>query len=236
MKTDIQVFAGYPEMSQAAARFMYAELGKKTGAVLCAASGNSPRLAYDLLAQHYLAKEEKAAFKLLSLDEWVGLPADHPACGAYQLTNQLIRPLDLTGYFLFDGQFSDEKKEIARGRSYLEENGPIDLCVLGIGVNGHLGFNEPDSYVRPTIHKIALAETSKSHNMITGSGFTPEYGITLGVGDILQSRKILLLVNGTAKRGIMDRFFTRQVTTQLPASFLWLHRDLTIFGDQEAIN
>ncbi len=235
MKTDIQIFAGYEEISRAAARFMYDELGKKPGSVLCAASGNSPRLAYDLLAQTYLNKGEKAGFKLLSLDEWVGLPADHPACGAYQLTHQLIRPLELTAYFLFDGQFADEKMEIERGNSYLKENGGIDLCVLGIGVNGHLGFNEPDNYVRPTVHKIALAETSKSHNMMTGSGFNPEYGITLGVGDILQSRKILLVVNGPSKRPVMDRFFTRQVTTALPASFLWLHGDLTIFGDREAI-
>lgn len=230
-----QIFDDHEQMSMAAANFMFQCVLDNPGMLLCAASGNSPAQAYGYLAGRIAGSKWRSPIKVMTLDEWVGLPQESRFSSALQINNQLIGPLDLKDCFLFRGDYKQEAEEIGRAEAYLRSHGPVELCVLGIGTNGHLGFNEPGGDLQAGIHTIRLTEESRGHTMVAEASFKPEYGITLGVRDILQSKKILLLVSGAHKRAIMERFMTGRISTHLPASFLWLHPNVTCMCDKAAM-
>lgn len=232
---NLKVFDDYEEMSLAASSFIYQTVIDKPNLLLCPASGNSPRSAYNHLVKKMISAQLNHAVKVISLDEWVGLAAHNQFSGAYQLKSQLIDSLDVKSYFLFNGDNPNEKEEIHKANNYLHENGPVDLCILGIGTNGHLGFNEPGEYLHPTSHRIRLTEASCGHQMVADSSYRPEYGITLGMKDILLSKKILLLVNGEHKKPVMKDFLSRKITSRLPASLLWLHPEVTCLCSKDAV-
>ncbi|MBL7793571.1 MAG: 6-phosphogluconolactonase [Saprospiraceae bacterium] len=226
-----QIAEDYEEVSRLAASYICASILSKSNFLLCTASGNTPRKAYDLVAEQMAGK----SFRLLALDEWAGLSPDNPYSSAFQLNRQLVEPLDLRDHFLFNGKNENPQNEIDKVQQYLSENGPIDLCVLGIGTNGHLGFNEPRAFLEPVAHLSKLSDTSRSHSMIAAADYIPEHGLTLGIGDILRSKKILLVANGSHKRDVLSQLLSRHITPQLPASFLWLHHDVTCICDKAAL-
>ena len=135
----------------------------------------------------------------------------------------------------FRGDAKDPHEEALRIGSWLRRNGPIDVCVLGLGVNGHLAFNEPAAFLQPGAHVAKLAKESLGHSMLNQSRGKPSCGLTLGIGDLLQSRKILLLVSGPSKFEPLRRFRERQVSSEFPASFLWLHSNVQLMCDQAAV-
>jgi len=209
------------ELNEKAADMIISELNKKPQNLFCTATGNSPTGIYKLLAERKGAINTKG-LSLLKLDEWYGLPMDHPASCEYYLQKHLIEPLGAASVTSFDSQ-ADPEAECKRINDYLAKNGPIDICVLGLGQNGHLGFNEPADFLHPHAHLATLSETSLTHPMIKGSGVDMKYGLTLGLADILQSRKIILPVFGRNKNEIMQQLMEEKVSTYLPASLLWLH-------------
>ena len=119
-------------------------------------------------------------------------------------------------------------------RPALEAAGPIDLCLLGLGLNGHLALNEPAESFDPFCHVATLAERSRTHPMLAETADPVRHGLTLGLGDILRARRILLMVSGAAKREPLARLAARRVTPVLPASFLWLHGDAVCLCDEDA--
>ena len=108
--------------------------------------------------------------------------------------------------------------------------------MLGLGANGHLGFNEPAETLRPGPHVAELSESSLGHAMVQGHAANIRYGLTLGMADILRARCIILLVNGRHKHRPMQRLFATDISTCFPASFLYLHPDVTCFCDREAMS
>ena len=109
------------------------------------------------------------------------------------------------------------------------------MCVLGLGSNGHLGFNEPADALHPHAHVAQLSPESLAHPMVRGTSTPLTYGLTLGMADILHSKQVLLLVSGRHKRDVLRRLLDdRTVSTRFPASFLWLHQDVTCFCDADA--
>ena len=121
-----------------------------------------------------------------------------------------------------------------RVEAALAAAGPIDLCILGLGRNGHLALNEPAASFDPFCHVATLAEQSRTHPMLAGTAAPVRQGLTLGLGDILRARRILLLVSGAAKQEPLARLADRRVTPALPASFLWLHGDAICLCDEDA--
>jgi galactosamine-6-phosphate isomerase len=117
---------------------------------------------------------------------------------------------------------------------WLAKNGPIDICILGLGLNGHIAMNEPGNELVPHAHVSKLTAQSQKHSMLATLKSKPRLGLTLGMADILSSRKILLLVSGPAKTAILKRTLKLQVATHLPASFLHLHADVTVLCDRAA--
>jgi len=230
----IHVSPHYGDMSLAAADFLYREILAKPNLLLCPASGNSPRQTYDTLTG-LLQPGQGRRLKVIALDEWEGIAPNDPSSGAYQIKSQLIGPIGVQDYFLFRGDQADPAAEMQRAEQYLRQNGPIDLCVLGIGTNGHLGLNEPAETLSGPVHRSRLAASTQMHQMVAGTAHKPEYGITLGMRDIMLSKKIVLIVNGAHKSAVMAEFLTGKISTRLPASFLWLHPDVTCFCDQAAV-
>jgi galactosamine-6-phosphate isomerase len=227
----------YDAMSRRAAELIVASLRTHPDLLLCAATGSSPTRAYELLAERH--RHEPALFsrlRLIKLDEWGGLPADDPgACEAY-LRRHLVDPLFISAgrYHTFRGDAPDAEAECRNLALTLNQHGPVHLCVLGLGVNGHLGFNEPADALHPGPHVAPLTEESLAHPMVRHARGRVRYGLTLGIGDILRSEKILLLVSGRAKREPLRQLLTPGITTRFPASCLWLHRDVTVLCDAEA--
>jgi galactosamine-6-phosphate isomerase len=217
------------ELNEKAAELVVNDLKSRSKSLFCTATGNSPTGIYQLLVQ------KTAAFNvdgltLLKLDEWHNLPMDHPASCEYYVKQYLLGPLGMKAdHFVGFNSKADPSAECDRINAFLKANGPIDLCILGLGQNGHLGFNEPADFLQPHAHLSTLSPTSLNHSMIKNSGADIKYGFTLGIADILQSKKIVLPVFGQNKKDIMERLMEGTVYPQLPASFLWLHPDVTCF-------
>lgn len=197
--------------------------------LLCAATGHSPSGLYQELVHR--SEHEKKLYRqmrVIKLDEWIGLGHSGEGTCEHYLRSNLINPLAITEnrYLAFDTENPDPPEECTRMQLLLQNNGPIDLCILGLGKNGHLGFNEPGSYLQPHCHVAQLSHTSQQHGMVARIADTPQYGMTLGMADILASRKIVLLVTGEGKEKAKQRLLSGKISTKCPASFLWMHRDV----------
>jgi galactosamine-6-phosphate isomerase len=128
----------------------------------------------------------------------------------------------------------DRQANCDRIHEWLRKNGPIDVCVLGLGVNGHIGFNEPAESLQPHAHVAELSEASLGHSMVHSTRTRPTHGVTLGMADILQSREILMLASGPPKREPIERLLSGAITTAFPASLLQLHPRVTLMCDEAA--
>jgi galactosamine-6-phosphate isomerase len=224
-------------MSRRAAAEMARALGETPDLLLCVASGATPTRAYDLFAAERRANPESVRrLRVLRLDEWGGLAPDDPGSSEAQIHRQLARPLSLPPerYFAFRGDAPDPEAECARIRRVMDEQGPIGLSVLGLGLNGHLGFNEPADALTPHAHVAELSRTSREHSMLADARAVPGYGLTLGMADLMRSRRVLLVVSGAHKREVLGRLLGGGLTTALPASFLRMHPDTLCLCDREA--
>jgi galactosamine-6-phosphate isomerase len=232
---NVQQYDSYHALSEAAADFVLNRLTGDHNRMLCAATGGSPTGMYAALATR---KNELdiTNLKVLKLDEWYHLPMDLDGTCEVYLQQHLLQPLSIpsSNYISFDSMAADPASECKRIQDAISSHGLIDVCILGIGINGHLALNEPAEELEPDVHLGKLAESSKSHPMISESKFTPTHGFTLGMGDILKARTIVLLVHGQKKKTIFSKLMNKKVSTFLPASLLWLHPDVYCFyTDQE---
>ncbi len=231
---DIRIFESYEELSKVAAEMVKDQLRIKPDTLLCAATGNSPLRAYKMLAE--TDRDLFRRVRLLMLDEWLGLPEFHEASCFSYLQKNLVEPLAISSdrVITFRSELSHAGAECQNMQEKLKTLGPPDLLLLGVGLNGHLGFNEPGEVLYPRPHVVHLEDITQSHSMISALAKTPEYGITLGMSDLLQSGRILLIINGIHKRDVFKRLLLKEISTNFPASFLWLHKNVTVLADQEA--
>jgi galactosamine-6-phosphate isomerase len=216
---------------------MVMALEEKPDLTLCLATGNSPTRAYEL----FTASVEKRALgvgqlRFLKLDEWGGLASDDPATCEVYLQRYLVAPLGLRREQLVGFQSDAENLdgECLRIERHLLDADQIDVCVLGLGVNGHIGFNEPAAELSSRAHIATLSDASLGHSMLRETSVQTSVGLTLGMADILASREILLLVFGTEKAKQLKTLLEGGVTTQFPASFLQLHSRITCLCDRAA--
>lgn len=235
---EIVIFKNYNDLSHQARNIIIRQLKEKDNSLFCASTGNSPKRTYELLVEDY--KDDPGLFsrlRIIKLDEWGGVPIDDPhTCESY-LHKHLIGPLNITKtrYFSFSSDPPDPDLECKRIQKTLDEEAPIDLCILGLGLNGHIAFNEPGEYLQPNCHIANLTRKSMGHPMSTGMGKEPSYGLTLGMADILQSRKIIFLITGSAKKAITKEFLSGKMTTSVPASWLWLHSNVTCLIEEDVM-
>jgi galactosamine-6-phosphate isomerase len=192
--------------------------------------------AYDLLARRSVERPQLlASARVVKLDEWGGIAMDDPESCEQYLQRTLIGPLGMQDRYLsFHGQAADAEDECLRVAGELERHGPIDLCVLGLGLNGHVGFNEPADFLRPHAHVAQLSATSLTHAMSLRARTRPTHGLTLGMADILNARRILLLVSGASKRSVVRRLLDGRIATQFPASLLIANPQTVLLCDEDA--
>jgi len=233
----IEFLKSCEEIGHRAKTIIIEDLLQNESLLLCAATGSSPTKTYELLAGESTVNPKPfSRLRIIKLDEWGGIPMTDPGSCEYYLQQHLVRPLAITDerYFSFQSDTGNPERETHRIQQILEKQGPIDICILGIGVNGHIALNEPATFLRPHCHVATLADTSLQHPMISGKSEKPQYGLTLGIADILQSKKIILLINGAKKKEITQTFLSARISTEIPASFLWLHPNVICLVDKEA--
>lgn len=209
-------------------------------AVLGLPTGRTPILLYDLLAeQHAEGAIDFAHATTFNLDEFVGIGQDHPGSYRAYMRRYLFDRVNLPagqGHVL-DGLTADADAECRRFEDSIAAAGGMDLMILGLGSNGHIGFNEPADSLQARTHRIALLESSRRAN----AGFfgddptlVPAEAMTMGMGTILKARRILLLVTGAAKAATVAAMIEGPITTHLPASFLQLHDNVEVICDAAA--
>ena len=228
----------YQDMSRQAAAHVIAAVAARSDALLCAATGGSPAGLYrELVREAGRTPDLFRRLRVLKLDEWLQLPADDDATCESFLRSRLLDPLGIEAdrYIAFDPQTEDPLRECGRISAELARHGPIDLCVLGLGRNGHVGLIEPAPCLQPHCHVATLSDQTLGHQMLSAVKSGPTHGMTLGIADILAARKILLLVTGEGKERTIARFLEGTVTTDVPATFLWLHHELEVFVDDASL-
>jgi galactosamine-6-phosphate isomerase len=231
---EIEVSSTFEELSEKAAALVEAAVRAKPDLLLCAATGGSPTGLYKRMAAAASAYQQ---LRVIKLDEWCGLTMGHPATCESYLRQYLLDPLNVADdrYASFNSQAEDAESECKRMSDWLADNGPIDVSILGLGMNGHLGLNEPSESLQPLAHVARLSEQSSQHEMLKETAGDVSFGLTLGMADLLNSKTIILLVNGPHKRDIFSCLLKEEISTSLPASFLWLHQDVHCFCDREAM-
>jgi glucosamine-6-phosphate deaminase len=209
-------------------------------AVLGLPTGRTPIAMYDQIAARVAAGEvDFAGVTTFNLDEFVGIGAEHEGSyRAYMRTHLFDRVKLPAGQgHVLDGLAADPDAECLRFEQAITEAGGIDLMILGLGSNGHIGFNEPDTQLVADTHRVALLASSREANAVffgNDVAQVPTEAMTMGIGTILKSRRIMLLVTGAGKADTVAAMINGPVTTQLPASFLQLHREVELICDRDA--
>ncbi len=203
-------------------------------------TGRTPRSLYRALVGLVRAGELSLAhLDTFALDELCGLAPAHPLSFASALRRDLLSLSDQPpgAHVGLDGSDPDPEAACARFEARLHEVGGLDLCVLGLGRNGHLGMNEPGAPWDSRTRRVSLAPETvadlEDADRLTAAGFAGQ-GLTMGLGTILESRRILLLVSGATKRTVLGELLGRPASTDLPASCLHTHPDATVMVDAEA--
>ncbi len=231
----IHVAEDYASTSRAASEWLAGAIQAKPDSLLCLATGASPTGTYAGLAERCAARPELfRKVRYIKMDEWGGLPMDDQASSEFYLRKHVLGPLrvDEQRYFAWNSRPLDEAAECRRVAGWVQSNGPISIAIIGMGLNGHVGFNEPSDSLPCGPHVAELSLMSQQHSMLGDQKGKIHSGYTLGMDDILRSHKILLLVSGASKAEPMRQLFSRQITTRFPASLLWLHPNLSIFCDR----
>jgi len=231
---NIQVYPDADAVAVAGATYIAEALRRRPSLLMCVATGESPLGIYaELGRMRGKTPELFRELRVVKLDEWGGLAMDNASTCESYIQERVLAPLGVTKdrYLGFNSDPADPEGECSRIAGLLNAWGRIDVSVLGIGLNGHLGLNEPAAVLVPGCHVAELSETAKTHSMLLANGATPRFGLTLGMGDLLCSRQILLAALGPSKRDPLIRMCAGQITTDYPASFLALHTHVIVMTD-----
>ncbi len=228
----------YQQLSAVTAEVITKQIKQNTPSVLGLATGSTPIGAYKLLCQ--ACKEGELSFGKVStvnLDEYVGLPSSHNQSYAYFMRKHLFDKVDIdqSNTHIPNGMAQNLQEECA-SYSKLAESLGVDLQLLGLGSNGHIGFNEPGASQDSSTHVVTLAQSTILDNsrLFDDISQVPTRAITMGIADILRAKKILLIASGKNKAQAVLDMVSGPVDSSCPASFLQLHPDVTVVLDQDA--
>lgn len=234
----LNIYEDYPALSAHAADEIIAFVKNKQDAVLCLAAGDTPRLTYNLVAKK--ATAENVPFTgctFIGLDEWVGIPPENEGSCHYFLQNHVFNPLNIPAsqIHLFDALSKDPAKECKQMDQIIAEKGGIDLMLVGVGMNGHIGFNEPGVPFDKDSHVIDLDDTTQSVGQKYFAQLTTlKQGISLGLNHLLQAGKVILVANGIKKAEVIKKALEEAINIDMPASIMQAHEHGVVMIDSAA--
>ena len=230
----------YKDMSRKAANIISAQVIMKPNCVLGLATGSTPIGTYDQLVEWYSKGDlDFSEVTTVNLDEYKGLPRTNDQSYYYFMHQHLFDRvnIDPDRTNVPNGMEPDAEKECGRYEELIRSLGGVDLQLLGLGHNGHIGFNEPGEAFEKETHCVDLTESTIEANkrFFASADDVPKQAYTMGIKTIMQAKKILIVVNGENKADIVERAFFGPVTPEVPASILQLHNDVTLVGDEAAL-
>lgn len=238
-QANVTVFKTPDDAADAVAAHMLARVRANPKAVLGLATGQTPRRVYARLVEAGTKGEISFSnVTTFNLDEYCGLPASHPDSFAAYMQRELFSLADFTPAHinLIDGDTDDNAAEAARYSAALKDHGGIDLQLLGLGTNGHIGFNEPGSRATSRVHPVELSAETLAANKPTliACDSVPPRAITMGIADIVDAREIIMLATGAAKAEAVRRCLKLAPTDDCPGSHLSGHNNVYWFLDEAA--
>ncbi len=228
------------DLARKAANIMSAQIIMKPDCVLGLATGASPVGLYNQLVEWYRKGDlDFSCVRTVNLDEYKGMAPDSPQSYHMFMWEHLFSRVNIRPerVFLPDGLAPDSNTECLRYNAVITGLGGIDMQLLGIGVNGHIGFNEPGEEFAKEVHCVKLTESTKQANQkYFPDGRMPDYAYTMGIKSIMQAKRILLIAKGEKKAKALAASLQGPITPEIPASILQLHNDLTVVADDDALS
>jgi len=233
--------ADYAAMSRRAAHIIAAEVHRNPACVLGLATGSTPIGTYEnLVAWNKSGNLSFKEVKTVNLDEYKGLSGDHDQSYRYFMNTNLFNHIDIdkANTHVPNGMAEDAGAECAAYDKLVESLGYADLQLLGLGHNGHIGFNEPDSCYTKETHVVELAQSTIDANarFFASADEVPRQALTMGMGCIMAARRVLLIASGEGKADALYNAFCGPITPACPASILQLHSDVVVVGDEAALS
>ena len=233
--------ADYAAMSRRAAHIIAAEVHKNPACVLGLATGSTPIGTYEnLVAWNKSGNLSFKEVKTVNLDEYKGLSGEHDQSYRYFMNTNLFDHIDIdkANTNVPNGLAEDAEAECAAYDALVESLGYADLQLLGLGHNGHIGFNEPDSYYTKETHVVDLTQSTIDANarFFASADDVPRQALTMGVGCIMAARRVLLIASGEGKAEAIYKAFCGPISPECPASILQLHNDVVVVGDEAAFS
>jgi glucosamine-6-phosphate deaminase len=236
----VDVAATASAAAAALAETIVAALGDTPDLVLGLPTGRTAVPFYAALVARYAAGDaDFSRARTFNLDEFSGIDASDPRSYHAFMTRHLFARVNLRASHTHvpDGAARDWREAARRYEAAIATAGGLEICCVGIGENGHLGFNEPGAHLVAETHRARLASSTRRGNAHLFGGraaAVPAYGLTMGIGTILRARRVLLLATGSTKAAIVGRALTGAITTRVPASLLQLHPETRVFLDRAA--
>ena len=231
----------YNDMSRKAANIILAQIILKPDCVLGLATGSTPIGTYQqLIARYQEGDLDFSQVRTANLDEYRGLTRDNDQSYYYFMYHNLFKEvnIDMANTNIPDGTNPDSAAEAARYDQVIRDLGGVDLQLLGMGQNGHIGFNEPGDAFDKGTHCVDLQPSTIEANkrFFASIDDVPKQAYTMGIQTIMSARKILLLVSGAEKAEILHKALCGPITPHVPASVLQLHNDVTVVADEAALS
>ncbi|CDQ21061.1 glucosamine-6-phosphate deaminase [Halobacillus karajensis] len=229
----------YDQLSKKACEIIEEQVMVKHDSVLGLATGSTPLGTYkELIAGYKEGRTDYRHVSTLNLDEYVGLGPQDPQSYRHFMNEQFFRSINvnLENTYIPNGKAVDLQDECERYEKVIEQVGPPDLQLLGIGENGHIGFNEPGTPFQSETHVVQLADSTRQANarFFQSMEDVPTMAVTMGIRSILKSKKIVLLASGERKAQAIDQLINGYLDEQFPASSLKEHSDITLIVDEDA--
>lgn len=231
----------YKDMSRKAANIISAQIIMKPDCTLGLATGSTPIATYDQLVEWYKKGDlDFSQVRTVNLDEYKGLEKENEQSYYYFMHKHLFDRvnIDPANTNLPNGMEMDSEKECRRYENLIHSLGGIDFQLLGLGHNGHIGFNEPGAAFEKETHCVDLQESTIEANkrFFDSVDKVPKQAYTMGIKTIMQAKRILVIVSGKDKADIVKRAFFGPVTSEVPASILQMHNNVTLVGDKDALS
>ncbi len=231
----------YNDMSRKAANIISAQVIIKPDCVLGLATGSTPEGTYKQLVEWYEKGDlDFSKVRAVNLDEYKGLSKDNNQSYAYFMRKNLFDKvnIDLNNTYIPNGLEEDSKKECERYNNVIRALGGVDLQLLGIGGNGHIGFNEPGQAFEKETHCVELTQSTIDANarFFEDKELVPRYAYSMGIKSIMQAKSILLVASGKSKAEALYKAIYGEIVPSVPASILQLHNNVTIVADEDALS